>query len=321
MKRAALIGAGPRGRFLAESLVESGAGSLAGVWDRTPAHAEAVAARTGAPAHPSIRGLVEATSPDLVIVATAPAARADVVAAAAAGGATAFLVEKPLALDPGSLRELGRSAEAGFLAVNTQYQWMPHWRHLLGRIRTGDLGRVRSIRASTGVELLDQGPHLLSLCEAILSADGTTGIPTVAATGEGITDYGGARIPRQIEAVLSYPETVVTISAGPESWRVEGETVSHFQQRIDVIGARGSATVTLTRGWRILVGDVVDEGPTGWPADDVSSQRALFLDLAAALEDPARRAVFPTRMESAAGVTRLLFDIVDSARDPRGTRT
>src|SRR5687768_5996911 len=78
--------------------------------------------------------LVEREDVDFVDVLTPPGPRADVVEGAVAAGAEYLLVEKPIALQPRDterIRELGGRA---FIAVNTQYQWMPHWRRLWPRL-------------------------------------------------------------------------------------------------------------------------------------------------------------------------------------------
>ena len=65
------------------------------------------------------------------------------------------------AVESRRLAELGR--EPGVLiAVNTQYQWMPHWQRFWPLIAQGRLGELRTIRCSTRTNILEQGPHVPS---------------------------------------------------------------------------------------------------------------------------------------------------------------
>ena len=128
------------------------------------------------PAYDRIAEIVERTRPDLVAIMTHPSARAEPVADAVAAGARVVLVEKPVALTPADLTAVERAAGDAFVVINTQYQWMPHWQRLLGR-RSPTVGWARSARSAqvVGVDILEQGPHALSLAMAAARA---VGLPT-----------------------------------------------------------------------------------------------------------------------------------------------
>jgi predicted dehydrogenase len=310
----AFVGAGTRATANAEALLASGAGTVAGVWDRTPEIAATFGERFGAPAFESVAELVEGTNPDLVAVVTHPSNRIPPIAAAVAAGARKLLVEKPLAMSPREVASLEQLIGDRFLAVNTQYPWMPHWRRILAAVAEGRLGELVSIQASTAVDLLDQGTHLLSLAFALTSAAGLGDEPDhVVAGALGSRAYGGADGPAEIVAQYAVGSARITLTAGPLSPIPADEPNPFFQQRVHVVGTDGEALVTLTRGGLLRTGDAIERFDTAWPRDDASSQAAFWQELGAAVADPAAAAVFPTRFAAAARQTRALFDAIDAA--------
>src|ERR687890_136183 len=80
-----------------------------------------------------------------------------------AAGARNILIEKPIGLRPSETRRLRELGEECFIAVNTQYQWMPHWQRFWGLFENRELGQVRLLRASTRTNILEQGSHILDL--------------------------------------------------------------------------------------------------------------------------------------------------------------
>src|SRR5215213_9759961 len=106
---------------------------------------------------------IRAEQPDLVDIVTPPTLRAAIVEPAIAAGARALLIEKPIALTPSEMRRLVELGHDRLIAVNTQYQWMPHWQRIWQLLREQQLGEIRMIRASTGCNILEQGPHILDL--------------------------------------------------------------------------------------------------------------------------------------------------------------
>src|SRR6185436_10771457 len=117
---------------------------------------------------------IRAEQPELVDIVTPPTVRAAIVEPAIAAGAAALLIEKPLALTPSETRRLAELGRDRLIAVNTQYQWMPHWQRFWHLLAEGGLGRVRLLRASTRCNILEQGPHIIDLA---LKAAACAGLP------------------------------------------------------------------------------------------------------------------------------------------------
>ena len=122
-----------------EGLARAGRVVLVGVCDRREAHREPVLA-----AHPEAAGFAEndamldATRPDLLVIATPPSAHLDETAAAAARGVH-VLCEKPLGLateDVTALASIARDHPALTLATVHQYRYATAWRWM-ARAATG----------------------------------------------------------------------------------------------------------------------------------------------------------------------------------------
>jgi hypothetical protein len=202
-----------------------------------------------------------------------------------------------------------RAAGDAFVVVNTQYQWMDHWRELLNRVGNGRIGIVSGIRGSSPVGLLEQAPHIASLVTAIaLVADLPRPTRVLAAadpdSGSLVADFdlGSARF---------------SLTAGPVAPLVRDEPTIWYHQQLDILGSHGRIWVSLHRGWSMWDTVGLQSGSTEWPRDDTQSQQSLLFDLRAAIVDPGRQATFPTRLEVAAREADWLFAALESASSGR----
>lgn len=146
--RIGLIGAGRMGAFHAATLAaHDDVGSL------VVADADPVRARKVAVAHDAAASSVDALfagRPDAVVIASATAAHAGLVAKAARLGIPAFC-EKPLALDlAGTVAALGAVVGAGgLLQVGFQRRFDAGYRAARGALREGMVGRLHTVRTVT----------------------------------------------------------------------------------------------------------------------------------------------------------------------------
>lgn len=313
-----IIGTGRRADSEMIAVERSGAVRVVGVWNRTPETAQAFASRWDTRAFSSVRELVQETRPDIVNVVTHPRMRLPVMREAVEAGARAFLIEKPIALSRAELTAITELSDQLFVAVNTQYQWMRHWRRLLQLVADGALGTIRAIRVSNGVDILEQGPHNLSLALAIARAAGLPGPEWVLAGAAGTKVFGEVTIPADTVAVVGFGDIRLEILAGECAPRVPGETNVLYQQQIEAVGSRGRIWVSLNQGWECWREGEFESGPTSWPEDDFQSQADLFTGLRDAIVDPSLRDVFPTRIEQSAQEAEILFACIESAAT--GTR-
>jgi predicted dehydrogenase len=155
---------------------------LVAVWSRTPAHAEALAAKHGTSAVASYDELLERC--EAVVLTVAPQAQPDLAVAAAEAG-KAVLLEKPLALDVAGAERIVSAVEkagVGSMVVLT-YRFSDAVREFLSGAATFDAlgGRACFLsgaflggafasspwRQERGA-LLDIGPHVIDLIDAAL---------------------------------------------------------------------------------------------------------------------------------------------------------
>jgi predicted dehydrogenase len=258
--------------------------------------------------------MIRSTGPELVDIVTQPTLRAAIVEPAIAAGAPALLIEKPIALTPSEMRRLVALGQDCLIAVNTQYQWMPHWQRIWQLLHEQQLGEIRLIRASTGCNMLEQGPHILDLA---LKAATIAGLPApewVLAACAGREYFGDIPVPADTSATIGLGDARLHLNAGPSAPPVPGETVIWYQQQVELIGSRGRAWVSLNQGWQLWLDDRFEAGATGWPQNDGEAQRALFTDLRDTLHGPADAwRAFPTRIEAAARNADVLFGCYASA--------
>ncbi|MFF2777649.1 Gfo/Idh/MocA family oxidoreductase [Streptomyces sp. NPDC058052] len=147
--RIGLIGTGRIGSFHAGVLARHPeVGSLV-VADADPARAEAVAVAVGAGTAPDVEALLGGGL-DAVVISSATAAHAELIARAARAGLPAFC-EKPIALDvPGTLAALAAVAEAGTeLQLGFMRRFDAGYRAAKEAVRAGRLGRLHTIRTAT----------------------------------------------------------------------------------------------------------------------------------------------------------------------------
>lgn len=308
----AFVGAGRRALVAARMLISSGAGRPVGFWNRTADAAEDAAVEFSVPSFTDPGIMITETQPDLVAIMTHPVARADVFKKLVDAGADRVLIEKPLALSRAELNTIENLADDRFVVINTQYQWMPHWQRVLGLVAEGALGEIRQIRASVGVDILEQGPHALSLAMAVASAAGLPEPTWVLAGGADPVDFGGIPVPSDAIALFDLGDVRLTLAAGTCAPDVPGETVRAFQQQTEILGSRGRVWVSLNQGAEFWIDGSFTTEATEWNRDDLASQSGLFHHIARAIEDPALRAGFPTRLSAAASQARMLFGAIDS---------
>lgn len=313
--RVVQIGCGDRAPSPIAAMLQSGVIDLAAVCDRHAEKRVRIADNFNIPRHyADLTEMIQAEKPDLVNVVTRPEIRLSVIEQAIVAGAPALLVEKPAALTPQESMRLAELGRDRLIAVNTQYQWMPHWRRFWQLLAGGGLGKIRLLRASTRTNILEQGPHILDLA---LKAARVSGLPApewVLAACAGRDYLGSVAVPADTAATVGLGDARLHLNSGPSAPAVPGEDVIWYQQQIEVTGDKGRLWVSLNRGWKLWREGRFEAGETGWPQNDGEAQVALFLDLHATLrgEGPGWRE-FPTRAEIAAANANLMFGCYVSA--------
>jgi predicted dehydrogenase len=312
--RVALVGCGGRAQHHIAAMLACGAVNLVALCDVDDGKLQATGDKFGIERrYQDLAEMIRVEQPELVDIVTPPTIRTSIVEPAIEAGAPAVLIEKPIALTPSESRRLAELGRDRLIAVNTQYQWMPHWRRFWGMLAEGGLGPVRLLRASTRCNLLEQGPHILDL--ALTAA--LSGLPVpewVLAACTGVERFGSTPVPADTSATIGMGAARLHLNAGPSAPEVPGETVIWYQQQVEVIGEAGRLWVSLNQGWKLWRDGQFESGPTGWPQNDGEAQTALFVHLRDALHRGGEGwREFPTRIEMAARNADVMFSCYASA--------
>jgi predicted dehydrogenase len=271
---AAIVGCGPRGLEHAAALREVDGVSLVGVCDLAESRREFAATDLGIPGYEDAGELIDATRPEIVVVATAPELRADVIVPITAHESVrAIVVEKPLALSIGEAEEIVAAADHATvqIAVGHQLRFAPHFVALQEAIEGGELGTVEFIRGLCYGDLLDQGPHLVDALRALtggrtvlwaMSQRGTELAVPPPETGDGLV----ASLPAwTTHHLLLQGDVRCTLETGPLHQRSDrfgqsgDELDDYLDKRLTVVGSRGIAQFVAGGDCRILT-----EDDAGW---------------------------------------------------------
>jgi predicted dehydrogenase len=313
--RIASVGCGPRGDAHLAAMGSSGAAEPIALCDLHEPRLRALGEKYRiARLYRDMGEMIRREKPDVVDIVTQPTTRVETVEAAIAAGARNILIEKPIALRPSDSRrlmELSRQSRC-FIAVNTQYQWMPHWQRFWQLIEKGELGEIRIIRCGSRTNILEQGPHVLDLALRAAALAGLDGPEWVLAATTGVERFGNVPVPADTSAIIGLGRARLFWNHGPSAPEVPGETVSWYHIQVEITGSRGRLWVSLNRGWELWLDRTVERGDTAWPRDDGLAQAALFAELrgriAAGTADH-----FPTRLEVAARESDVIFACYASA--------
>jgi predicted dehydrogenase len=261
---AAIVGCGPRGVDHGSALREVEGVSLVGVCDLVESRRERAGGELGVRAYSDVPELISGVRPEIVVVATQPAGREELIAPIAASETVrAIVVEKPLALSMSEAEEMVAAADraAVQLTVCHQLRFTPHFLALQESIERGHLGTIEFIRALSYGHLLDQGDHLVDGIRAltggrrVLWAMSRGDVETAASDEEGRR----AEVPAWSTHHLALDGGIrCTLETGPLHQRSERfgqgeeEIDDYLDKRLTVIGSRGVAQFVTGGDCRIL---------------------------------------------------------------------
>ena len=254
MLRVGLIGCGRRGAALLPPLLAAPGVKVVGVGDADPAAIERVVRDTGLPCFDTNHS-TWTVRPDVIVIATPPQGRVELVQRFAEPGVRAMLVEKPLAL---SLWEADRMLDA-CAAAGIQLSVGQHWRFCpaLGRLKelvaAGRLGRIETIHATCFGNLLDQGWHLLDAVRWLLGgprvewagAHGTSDVDALISLAELDTPpQADPHHPAPIWTIaeLGLQDDVrLRVEAGPLIQKTGADLGDWHERRLRLVGSLGTA--------------------------------------------------------------------------------
>lgn len=317
--KCAIIGVGQnRSRGLAAAYAQIDRGHLASVSARTEESRSLFARQFNvANAYGDYREMFEKERPDLVHVNTPPDVRLEVMEAAEAAGVPALIVEKPLAVQSEDYRQIlafSRTAKVK-VAINHQLHFHPRRFELQERVANGDIGDVRFIDASCGMNLAYQGTHTLQAISAFHPALPVRVLGQVSGLG-GLEDPRGKKhfAPDSALALISFEDGVqATLQCGATAPQVGKDTIN-THKRVAVHGTRGFVHWTMW-SWEIGIDGKVTGGSHEYPEEDVLGQARMTEAMFDWLEDDSR--IHPLSLDGALRDFNIVLGIYTSAIEHR----
>jgi predicted dehydrogenase len=317
--KCAIVGVGQnRARGLAAAYQHISRGRLVAVSARTEESRLSFADQYSVDSHYSdYREMFEKERPDLVHVNTPPNVRLEVMEAAESMGVASLIVEKPLAVQGEDYREIREFAERAHLkvAINHQLHFHPRRFELQERVAAGEIGDIRFIDASCGMNLAYQGTHSLQAIGAFHPD------PPVSVFGQvggraGLDDPRGKKhlSPDNAFAILSFSDGVqATLQSGETAPKVGRETIN-THKRIAVHGTRGYVHWSMWH-WEICVDGKLENGTHEYPDEDILGQARMTEAMFDWLETDNR--VHPLNLESALMDFNTVLGVYTSALERR----
>ena len=317
------MGCGPRGREHAFALREAQGLDLVAVADPAQELRETLARELGVAGFPGLEPALEGARPDVVVLATPPAAREELVlAAASAEGVRAVVVEKPFALTLAAAERMLAACAARdvLLVVSHQLCFVPAFATLHDAVDRGALGELELLRAVGRGDLLDQGPHLIDALlrlaggrrvEWVMSQRGeaaVAGLPAAATAGS----HGA---PAWMTHYLAFEGGLRAVcETGPLHQRGREFHDEWRDKRVVALGSEGMGEAHALGGCRLLRagGPGWENGTLGGAEDYAAATTALH---AAVRETLVEGTPHPCDARGALHVMEVLVACAQSASD------
>lgn len=313
LRRAAIIGAGPRAAEHAGAYGRVKRGRLVAACARTLGHAEGFAERFHLEqAFDDAERMLASVRPDLLHVVTQPGERVELLTLAVEHRVPVVIVEKPIAIEGEDWRRIGELAAAADtrIVVNTQLHFHPRMVALRDDVQSGRIGELRLLDVSAGSTMSDQGVHLVELAHAFTGfAEPTAVFAQVSGAAELDTDQPS---PDRVFAAIRFADgTLAHLMTGDTAPVVAPSEPFYLQKRIAAYGSEGFAHWTMF-GWERFTGpDGYASGTHDYAQEDEAGQAALTDAAFALLSDPA--ASHPTRIERSLAEFNVVLGAYQSA--------
>lgn len=237
-----VVGTGDISRSISSDLARLDTARVLAVCSRDVATAEAFAAEQGVErAYGDLDEMLLDDELDIVYIGTPHATHVPIALAALRAGKH-VLIEKPIGVSADEARVIAEAARRSGRFV-MEAMWMkfaPAYRELIGRVRSGTIGQVRSVRASFGLPfhspestrlsaerasstLLDQGVYPVTLALDVLGmplgirAEQTLRDDGVDLTSRATFEYADGRFAGLAASMVEYIDPSASIS-GSDGW-------------------------------------------------------------------------------------------------------
>ncbi len=288
--RAVVIGCGGRGgaHVRAYPLIDDA--EVVACADIDAERADKFAGKFDIKAYSDVAKMLDAEKPDLVHITTPPTARVDVMTLVSERGVAACTVEKPLATGASDWRELvalERSSKTRF-AVCHQFRWHEHLSKCREALASGELGEVRFIEISAGMNISGQGTHVLNYGMSLNGDSRVTHVFGGASGTEGLDNYHPA--PDSTTGYLAFENGVrASWTNGPLAPRVGDPERACQHVRAAAYADRGRVEWREFAEWAIVAPGREERGDFGgldtWRENNVKAQAAFHKAMLAWIED------------------------------------
>ncbi|UVI27752.1 Gfo/Idh/MocA family protein [Paenibacillus spongiae] len=190
------------------------------------------------------------TSPDVVDIVSSADARLELVKAAVQSpGVKLINIEKPLALTPSEAYEIADicHAHGKLVLVNHQHKYLPAWSKARRWLQDGAIGSIEYIRASTKVNIMEQGSHLIDMVMFFNDFSPVRWVMGQTGAYEG-KDSSSIIAPDESMASVLFDNGVrASFECGAFARSIQGETNPFYHIGIDVYGSDGHLKIDLNQ--------------------------------------------------------------------------
>ena len=315
--KSAILGCGPRAQAHAEVYPQIDDMELVACCDLDQDRLATFAAKFDIPQkYTDYREMIKAVEPQVLHLVTQPACRVEPIKFAAEAGVAALIVEKPLTLWPAEAVEIEEITERTGcrIAVNTQRRYFPQYPALRELFKSGRMGEVEFLRASTWGGPLAMGPHLMDLVMMVLDDEQPEAVWAAAEGLEGYEWTHGA--PSHVMATYWFPDNKRVFwecsPRGLGNRRLVDEYWMHLD--LDIWCTKGVAWAQQRGRWgyQIRGESIVVDEPADWFTQAEAGQRDFTAAVGAWVDDPDQK--HECRLETALPVMWAIFAALKSAR-------
>lgn len=198
--------------------------------------------------------LLQETSPDIVDIVSSADARLELIKVAVRfPGVKLINIEKPLALTPSEAYEIEElcSTHGKMVLVNHQHKYLPAWRKAQQLLRDNAIGEIEFIRASTKVNIMEQGSHLIDMVMYFNDFSPVRWVMGQTGPSEG-KDSSSIIAPDEAMASILFANGVrTTIECGAFARSLKGETNPFYHIGVDVYGTEGHLKIALNQSLEV----------------------------------------------------------------------
>jgi predicted dehydrogenase len=240
--------------------------------------------------------MIEREKPDLIHLVTRPSTRVEQLTMVSDLGVPACITEKPIATEARDWRALCRLAETTRtkIGVGAQFRYHPDLTRCREALKSGDLGPILFMEATAGLNVCDQGVHVLDWA---MSLNDDQPVTRVFGAASGAGQLGGTHpAPESTTAVLTFANGVTGVwTLGTEAPPIHAafETPhSYMRCRVAAYCERGRVLFEEFGKWEIVSAARIqtdyNRTTDDWSAGNDQAQANLTKAMFAWLEDDAK---------------------------------